>query len=236
MPVAACITFEVRPILRPTRRRPAARFLSRHTPWMAYESSTVASGYRALTRGITPRARSAPASSSAIAAMVSAGSILGLLCRGHGGASAKRLQLMAELVLPPLPARQLLPVALAGVGEAVGADRDRQLRGVRAGDDGLRVAVEVEDQGCVGVPARHDGVAPPVAALVVVHVPGDDRVVGVAGVVVLRVDLDAVAVRIAQVQVERVRHPVAARAALDRVGAAQRAELVADRDRKSTRL
>ena len=101
---------------------------------------------------------------------------------------------------------------------------------VGAGDDRLRVAVEVEDEGCLGVPGRHDGVAPPVAALVVVHVPRDDRVVGVAGVVVLRVDLDAVPVGVAQVQVERVRDAVAAGAALDRVGAAERAELVADRE------
>ena len=77
---------------------------------------------------------------------------------------------------------------------------------------------------------RHDGVAPPVAALVVVHVPRDHGVVGVAGVVVLRVDLDAVAVGVAQVEVERVRDAVAARAALDVVRHAQRAELVADRE------
>jgi hypothetical protein len=63
-----------------------------------------------------------------------------------------------------------------------------------------------------------------------VHVPGDDGVVGVAGVVVLRVDLDAVAVGVAQVQVERVRDAVAAGAALDGVRAAERAELVADRE------
>ena len=80
------------------------------------------------------------------------------------------------------------------------------------------------------VPRRDDGVAPPVAALVVVHVPGDDRVVGVARVVVLGVDLDAVAVWIAQVEVERVRDAVAARPALDAVRLAQRAELVADRE------
>ena len=102
--------------------------------------------------------------------------------------------------------------------------------GVGAGDDRLRVAVEVEDEGCLGVPGRHDGVAPPVAALVVVDVPGDDGVVGVAGVVVLRVDLDAVAVRVEDVEVERVRDAVPAGAALDPVGAAQRAHLVADRE------
>ena len=44
MPVASCMAFEVSPILRPTSRRPAAMFLSRHTPWIAYESSIVASG------------------------------------------------------------------------------------------------------------------------------------------------------------------------------------------------
>ena len=36
----------------------------------------------------------------------------------------------------------------------------------------LRVAVEIEHEGCLGVPRRHDGIAPPVAALIVVHVPG----------------------------------------------------------------
>ena len=105
---------------------------------------------------------------------------------------------------------------LRRVGEPVGADGDLHLAGVRAGDDRLRVAVEVEHEGGLGVPGRDDRVAPPVAALVVVDVPRDDRVVGVAGVVVLRVDLDAVAVGVAQVQVERVGHAVAAGAALDR--------------------
>src|SRR6478735_8403785 len=76
MPVAACMARDVSPILRPTRRRPAARFLSRQTPWMAYESSTVASGYRAVIRGTRPRERSASASSSAIALIVRGVSIV----------------------------------------------------------------------------------------------------------------------------------------------------------------
>ncbi len=62
------------------------------------------------------------------------------------------------------------------------------------------------------------------------HVPGDDRVVGVTRVVILGVDLDAVAVRVTQVEVEGVRDAVTTRAALDRVAHAQRAELVADRE------
>ena len=44
-------------------------FLSRQTPWIAYESSIVASGYRAVIRGITPCVRSASASSWAIPAI-----------------------------------------------------------------------------------------------------------------------------------------------------------------------
>ena len=60
-------------------------------------------------------------------------------------------------------------------------------------------------------------------------VPGDDGIVGVAGVVVLGVDLDAVAVGVAQIEVEGVRDPVASGTALDGIRATERAELVADR-------
>src|SRR6187431_996265 len=111
MPVACCIAFDVRPILRPMSRRPAARFWSRQTPWMAYESSIVASGYRAVIRGITLCDRSASASSSASAAIVS------------GSSMVRPSQLVAELVFALLPAGQLVGgVVWAGVGEPVGAD------------------------------------------------------------------------------------------------------------------
>src|SRR5699024_10346218 len=97
-------------------------------------------------------------------------------------------------------------------------------------DDGLRVPVEVEHRGGVGVPGGDHRGAPPVAALVVVHVPGDHRVVRVAGPVVLGVDLHPVAVRVAQVEVEGVGDAVPAGAAFDVVAPAQRAEPVADRE------
>src|SRR5690606_35039699 len=93
----------------------------------------------------------------------------------------------------------------------------------------LRLAVQVEHQTRIRVPAGHDRVAPPVAALIVVHVPRDHRVVGVAGVVVLRVDLHAVPVRVAQVQVERVGYAVPTGPALDGIGVPAGAEDVADR-------
>src|SRR6185312_11394963 len=117
-----------------------------------------------------------------------------------------------------------------GEGETVSADGHLHLGVVGALDDILRVAVEVQYQGGLGVPGRDHRVAPPVAALVVMHVPGDHGVVRIAGVVVLGVDLHAVAVRVQDVQVERVGHTVAAGAALDPVGHAQRAHLVADLD------
>ncbi len=59
------------------------------------------------------------------------------------------------------------------------------------------------------------------------HVPGHGRVVRIAGVVILRVS-HAVAIGIAQVEVERVGDAVTAGAAFDQIGFAQRAELVAD--------
>src|SRR5690348_5451844 len=60
------------------------------------------------------------------------------------------LQRVAEL-----EALRLVP--LAGVREPVGADGDLHLGVIRAGDDGLRVAVEVEHEGGLRVPGRHDG-------------------------------------------------------------------------------
>ena len=66
--------------------------------------------------------------------------------------------------------------------------------------------------------------------VMIVHIPGDHGVVGVARVIVLRVDLDAVPVGIANVEVERVRDAVPAGSALDAVAHAQGAQLVADRD------
>src|SRR5699024_3565432 len=136
--------------------------------------------------------------------------------------------LVAEFVLPLLPAGQFLLLAGAGVGEPVGAHGHGHLRIVGALDHRLGVSVQVQHQGGVGVPGGHHRVAPPVAALVVVDVPGDHGVVRVAGVVVLGVDLHAVTVRVAQVEVERVGHPVPAWAAFDAVAAAQGPELVAD--------
>ena len=119
-------------------------------------------------------------------------------------------------------------VLTASVGEPVGADRDVHFGVVGALRQRHRVALEVEDRGSVGVPGRNDRVAPPVTTLVVVDIPGHAWVVGVAGVVVLRVDLDPVTVGVAQIEVEGVRDTVAARSAFDRVGEAQRTELVAD--------
>src|SRR5699024_7994943 len=80
-----------------------------------------------------------------------------------------------------------------------------------------------------GVPGRYNRGAPPVTALVVVHVPGDNRVVWVAGPVVLGVDFYAVTVWITQVEVERVGNTVAAWAAFDGIRAAQGTEAVTDR-------
>src|SRR6478735_765682 len=133
MPVACCIAFDVSPILRPTSVRPAAMFWSRHTPWIAYESSTVASGYRAVMRGITPCVRSASASSAAMAAMSSGCSI------------RLPLQLVAELVLALLVLGHRVLVG-AGVREAVGTDGHGHLGRGRARHHGLRVAVEVEHE------------------------------------------------------------------------------------------
>src|SRR5699024_7006053 len=113
-------------------------------------------------------------------------------------------------------------------GEACAAHGHGQLGIVGPFDDRLGVSVQVQHQGGVGVPGGHHRVAPPVAALVVVHVPGDQGVVRVAGVVVLGVDLHAVTVRVAQVEVERIGHPVPAGAAFDAVAAAQGPEFVAD--------
>src|SRR5699024_12748069 len=106
-------------------------------------------------------------------------------------------------------------------GEACAAHGHGQLGIVGPFDDRLGLAVHVQHQRGVGVPGGHHRVAPPVAALVVVHVPGDQGVVRVAGVVVLGVDLHAVTVRVAQEEVERIGHPVPAGAAFDAVAAAQ---------------
>src|SRR5699024_3337708 len=152
--------------------------------------------------------------------------------RARSGMAARacgaRLDLVAEFVLPLLPAGQFLVLAGAGVGEPVGAHGHGHLRIVGALDHRLGVAVPVQHQGGVGVPGGQPRVAPPVAALVVVHVPGDHGVVRVAGVVVLGVDLHPVPVRVAQVEVERVGDSVPAGASFDAVAAAQRPELVAD--------
>jgi hypothetical protein len=80
---------------------------------------------------------------------------------------------------------------------------------------GDRVAVEVEHADRPLVPGGHDRVGPEVAAALVVDVPADRLVVGITGEVVGRVDLDPVPVVVAEVQVERVRHAVAAGPALD---------------------
>ena len=101
-----------------------------------------------------------------------------------------------------------------GLAEPVGADVT-----VRSVDrlvvHGRRVAVEVEHAGRTEVPARHDGVGPEVAAALVVDVPAHRLVARITGEVVGRVDLDAVAVGVADVEVERVRHAVAAGATFD---------------------
>ena len=90
-----------------------------------------------------------------------------------------------------------------------------------------RPPVEVEDGRRTEVPAGHDRVGPEVAAPLVVDVPAQRLVVGIAGEVVRRVDLDPVAVVVAEVDVEGVGHAVAAGAALDVVGEVERADGVA---------
>ena len=60
------------------------------------------------------------------------------------------------------------------------------------------------------------------------HVPHNNWVVWVAGVVVLGVDFHAVSIWIAQVEVESIGDAVATRAALDGIRLAQRTELVTD--------
>src|SRR5699024_12507438 len=82
-------------------------------------------------------------------------------------------------------------------------------------DDFFRVAVQVEDQRSVGVPGGYDRGAPPVTALVVVYIPGDDRVVWVTGPVVLGVDFYAVAVCVTPVEVARTRYTLAVGATFD---------------------
>src|SRR5699024_8859674 len=72
--------------------------------------------------------------------------------------------------------------------------------------------------------------SPPVAALVIVYVPGHGWVIWVAGVVILGVDLNAVSIWIPQVEVVGIRDTVTTRAALNCIRLTQSTELVADRD------
>ena len=76
--------------------------------------------------------------------------------------------------------------------------------------------------------SERPGCPTPVAPLVIVNIPGQGRVVRVAGVVILSVDLNAVSVRVAQVQVESVGDAVPAGAALDSVRLADGTDVVAD--------
>ena len=84
----------------------------------------------------------------------------------------------------------------------------------------------------------HDRVGPEVASSLIVDAPPQRLVTGVAGEVVGGVDLDAMPIGIAQVEVERVGDAVAARAAFDvmeLVGGAERVGEVEDVVRLGTR-
>ena len=88
----------------------------------------------------------------------------------------------------------------------------------------LQLAVEVQYPAGFLVPTWNNRVGPEVAASLIIDAPSQWLVTRVAGEVVGGVDLDAVTVGIAQVQVERVRHAVAAGAAfnvVEFVGGAQ---------------
>src|SRR5699024_8594158 len=107
-------------------------------------------------------------------------------------------------------------------------DGDVHFLGVFTSNDFDRVTVEVQHGRSIGVPGRYNRGAPPVTALVVVNVPGDNWVVWVAGPVVLGVDLYAVTVWVAQVEVEGVGNTVAAWATFDGIRAAQGTQAVTD--------
>ena len=103
---------------------------------------------------------------------------------------------------------------------------------------GCSVAVEVEHAAGLLVPTRHDRVGPEVASPLIVDAPPQRLVARVAGEVVGGVDLDAVPVGIAEVEVERVGDAVPARTALDvveLVGRTQRVGEVEDVVRLGTR-
>ena len=83
------------------------------------------------------------------------------------------------------------------------------------------------------VPGRHDRVGPEVTPPLVVHVPSQRLVVGVPGEVVGGVHLHAVAVVVAHVQVEGVRHVVATGAAPTMLATVPRAPIRSQRPRMS---
>src|SRR6185437_5069537 len=87
-----------------------------------------------------------------------------------------------------------------------------------------RLPVQIEHRGRLGVPGRDHRVTVETAAARIGDVPAQHGVTGIAGVVVAGVDLHPVAVRIAQVDVEGVGHPVPPGAALDVPLGVQRAE------------
>src|SRR5215469_1560858 len=89
------------------------------------------------------------------------------------------------------------------------------------------IAVKVQHRGRLGVPGGDDGVSVEVASARVGDVPAQHRVIRVAGVVVAGIDLQAVTIRVTEVDVKRVGHPVAAGTALDVALLVQRAEDVA---------
>ncbi len=94
--------------------------------------------------------------------------------------------------------------------------------------EGLHVSVEVQHGRSFVIPTRHHGVPPKITTPWVVHVPAQRLMTRVAGEVVRGVDLDAVSIGIAKVQVERIRHTVSAGTTFEAALLVERTEEVGD--------
>src|ERR671935_2429365 len=78
-----------------------------------------------------------------------------------------------------------------------------------------RLALQTDDERRFAVPGLWNGVTPEATPLVIGDAPPDRFEVGIPGPVIGRIELDAMAIRVTKVEIERIADAMAARATLD---------------------
>ena len=118
---------------------------------------------------------------------------------------------------PPTIRSKLSGPIHAKRSESVGSGTDHGLQLHRTGlrKHRSRLAIQGQHLRALGKPGGDNLIAPPAAALVIVNIPDLYRIVGVACIVVLCENLDAVSIGIAHVEIAGICDAMPARSALN---------------------